>query len=151
MFEFTKLCHRFESMSAAERAACLADSSVRVTVKLAALGGGEIRPLDALAGFIIGSAVADGKLDEREYLLMYPALVRALGDDFDFATVKASFEDDREGVKALQKDTEEMIRIYGALDDTLREDLLLLCLGVVSVDGRVSLKEKNYLRKLLRA
>lgn len=93
-----------------------------------------------------GSAVADGKLDEREYLLMYPALVRVLGEDFDFTTVKASFEDDRESTKALQRDTEEMARIYSTLDDTLREDLLLLCLCVVSVDGRISLKERNYLR-----
>ncbi len=151
MFEFTKLCHRFETMSAVERGACLLDSSVRVTAKLAAMAEGDVRPLDALAGFVIGSAVADGKLDEREYLLMYPALVRVLGEDFDFATVKASFEDDRESAKALQKDTEEMARIYSALDDTLREDLLLLCLCIVSVDGKVSLKEKNYLRRLLRA
>lgn len=151
MFEFTKLCHRFETMSAVERGACLLDSSVRVTAKLAAMAEGGVRPLDALAGFVIGSAVADGKLDEREYLLMYPALVRVLGEDFDFATVKASLEDDRESVKALQKDTEEMARIYSALNDTLREDLLLLCLCIVSVDGKVSLKEKNYLRRLLRA
>lgn len=151
MFEFTKLCHRFETMSAVERGACLLDSSVRVTAKLAAMAEGGVRPLDALAGFVIGSAVADGKLDEREYLLMYPALVRVLGEDFDFATVKASLEDDRKSAKALQKDTEEMARIYSALDDTLREDLLLLCLCIVSVDGKVSLKEKNYLRRLLRA
>ncbi len=151
MFEFTKLCHRFETMSAVERGACLLDSSVRVTAKLAAMAEGDVRPLDALAGFVIGSAVADGKLDEREYLLMYPALVRVLGEDFDFATVKASLEDDRKSAKALQKDTEEMARIYSALDDTLREDLLLLCLCIVSVDGKVSLKEKNYLRRLLRA
>ena len=151
MFEFTKLCHRFETMSAVERGACLLDSSVRVTAKLAAMAEGGVRPLDALAGFVIGSAVADGKLDEREYLLMYPALVRVLGEDFDFATVKASLEDDRESAKALQKDTEEMARIYSALDDTLREDLLLLCLCIVSVDGKVNLKEKNYLRRLLRA
>lgn len=151
MFEFTKLCHRFETMSSVERAACLADCSVRITAKLAALDGWEIRPLDALAGFIIGSAVADGKLDEREYLLMYPALVHVLGEDFDFASVKASIEGDREGVKALQKDTEEVIRIYNTLDDTLQEDLLLLCLCVTSVDGKITLKEKNYLRRLLRA
>lgn len=151
MFEFTKLCHRFETMSAVERGACLLDSSVRVTAKLAAMAEEDVRPLDALAGFVIGSAVADGKLDEREYLLMYPALVRVLGEDFDFATVKASLEDDQKSAKALQKDTEEMARIYSALDDTLREDLLLLCLCIVSVDGKVSLKEKNYLRRLLRA
>lgn len=152
MFEFAKLCHRFESMNAVERGACLADSSVRVLAKLALLDGAEeVRPLEALAGFIIGSAVGDGKLDEREYLLMYPTLVRALGEDFDFATVKASIESDREGAKTLRKDTEEMVRIYSLLDDSLREDLLMLCLCVTSVDGKVTLKERNYIRRLLRA
>ena len=80
-----------------------------------------------------------------------PTLVRALGEDFDFATVKASIESVREGARALKKDTEEMVRIYSLLDDSLREDLLMLCLCVTSVDGKVTLKERNYIRRLLRA
>ena len=152
MFEFTKLCNEYEKLSPAERHVLLVENSAKILARLRLLGADAvIDPAETLACFILSSIVSDGKLDEREYLLMYPTLVRALGEDFDFATVKASIESDREGARALKKDTEEMVRIYSLLDDSLREDLLMLCLCVTSVDGKVTLKERNYIRRLLRA
>lgn len=36
-------------------------------------------------------------------------------------------------------------------DETLREDVIALCLCVVTVDGKISLRERNYIRKLCKA
>lgn len=150
MFELKKLCDTFENLNTAERGILLAEKSVKIIAKLHCLSLPGIDPVSALAGFIVGAAVADGKVNEQEYLLMYPALVKVFGDDFDFATVKDSFRRDNDGRKMLAEYTEETLRILSLLDDEWKEDIITLCLCVLSIDGRVSLKEKNYLRKLCK-
>lgn len=151
MFEFKKLCDAYEELSTVEKGLLLADKSVTVLAKLHYLDIPGIDPVTALAGFIVGSVTADGKINEKEYLLIYPSLFRAFGEDFDFATVKDSFRRDSDGRKMISEYTEEMIRVLGFLDEDLRSDVITLCLCVVAIDGKVSLREKNYIKRLCRA
>lgn len=151
MFEFKKLCDEYEKMSTIEKGLLLADTSVTIMAKLHCLDVEGIDPVSTLAGFIIGSVVADGKVSEKEYLLIYPALVKAFGNDFDFTAVKESFKKDTDGRKMLAEYTEEMIRVLDFLDDELKSEVITLCLCVMAIDGRVSLKEKNYVKRLCKA
>lgn len=151
MFEFTKLCKEYENLSAPERGVMLTGKSVKILAKLKLLELPGVDPVHALAGFILGSVVADGRVNEQEYLLMYPALVHVFGDDFDFDTIKDSFRKDREGREAVKEYTQEMLSFLALADETLREDVIALCLCVVTVDGKISLRERNYIRKLCKA
>lgn len=150
MFEFTKLCKEYEDMTVAERGVILTVKSAKILAKLA-LGEHDVDPVSTLASFIIGSVVADGKVNEQEYLLIYPALVKVFGDDFDFASIKKEFESDKEGKKAIKKYTQELLSLLAAADDELKADVVTLCLCVVTVDGKVSVREKRYIRKLCEA
>ena len=151
MFEFTKLCNAFEKMSALERGAVIAEKSVKVIAKLKLLDVPGVDPVETLATFIVGAVAADGKLDEREYLLIYPSLVRAFGEDFDFATVKAEFESDKQTHKEIRDYTRDLLTVLSLVDEGLREDVVALCLAVVTVDGRISFKERKYIKKLITA
>lgn len=151
MFEFKRLCDEYERLSPLERGLLLTEKSIEITGKLHCLAIPGIDPVSVLAGFIIGSVAADGRVNEKEYLMIYPALVKAFGDDFDFASVKSSFRRDFEGRKMIAEYTEEMIKILAFLDDDLKNDVITLCLCTVAVDGRVSLKEKRYIRRLCDA
>ena len=151
MFEFTKLCNDYENLSVAERGVILTVKSAKILAKLKLSGIDGVDPVSTLASFIIGSVVADGKINEQEYLLIYPALVKVFGDDFDFASVKRAFESDKEGKKAIKKYTEELLSVLASEDDEFKSDVVTLCLCVVTVDGKVSLKEKRYIRKLCDA
>lgn len=151
MFEFKKLCDAYEELTPVEKGLMLAEKSVVVLAKLHCLAPEEIDPVSALAGFIIGSVVADGKVNEQEYLLIYPALVKAFGDDFDFASVKESFRRDRDGRKMIAEYTEEMLHIFDYLDEDLKNDVVTLCLCVAAIDGKVSLREKAYIKRLCKA
>lgn len=150
MFEFKKLCDAFEEMSTVEKGVILTEKSVSILAKLRSLEIPGIDAVTALAGFIVGSVAADGKLNEQEYLLIYPALVQAFDTGFDFATVKEAFSRGRDGRKLAAEYTEEMIRIFDCLDEGLKADVITLCLCVVAIDGKVSLKEKNYIRRLCK-
>lgn len=151
MLEFAKLCKEYEKLSATERGLLLAESSVKVLAKLKLLDLPGVDPVYTLAGFILGSVVADGRVNEQEYLLIYPALLHVFGDDFDFESVKESFHKDRDSRNILKEYTEEMVSLLSLADESLQRDLIVLCLCVVTVDGKISLRERNYIRKLCRA
>lgn len=149
MFEFNKVMKDYESLNAIERGLMLTEKSVSILAKLSALDIDGIDPVETLASFIIGSVVADGKLHEKEYLLIYPALVKVFGSDFDYESIKKEFEADKDGRKDIAGYTTDLLRILGTVDETLYEDVIILCLCVVTIDGKVSLREKNYVKRLI--
>lgn len=151
MFEFKKLCDSYEKLSTVEKGLLLAEKSASITAKLCLLDIPGVDPISALAGFIIGSVVSDGKINEQEYLLIYPSLARVFGDGFDFASIKDSFEKDGDGRRMIAEYTEELMSVISFLDESVADDLIMLCLCVTAIDGRVSLKEKNYIKRLCRA
>lgn len=151
MFEFIKLCDAFERLSAVEKAALLIEKSTQILAKLHTLSIPGIDPVETLAGFIIGSVIADGHIDEREYLLIYPSLVDAFGADFDFVSIKSAFRCDGDVRRMIAQYTERMLKVLDFLDEDLKADVITLCLCIVAIDGKVSLKEKKYIRRLCRA
>ena len=134
MFEFNKILKDYEQLGAIERGLMLIDG---------------IDPVETLASFIVGSVAADGKLHEKEYLLIYPALVKVFGQDFDYERVKKAFENDKEGIKETAKYTKQLVRVLEFVDEDLYEYVIILCLCIVTIDGKISLKEKNYIKKLI--
>ncbi len=149
MFEFNKVMKDYESLNAIERGLMLTEKSVSILAKLSALDIDGLDPVETLASFIIGSVVADGKLHEKEYLLIYPALVKVFGTDFDYESIKKKFEADKDGRNDIAKYTTDLLRILEMADETLYEDVIILCLCVVTIDGKVSLREKNYVKRLI--
>ena len=149
MFEFNKVMKDYEKLNAIERGLMLTEKSVSILAKLSALDIDGLNPVETLASFIIGSVVADGKLHEKEYLLIYPSLVKVFGADFDYDSVKKEFEADKDGRKDIAKYTSDLLCILEMVDETLYEDVIILCLCVVTIDGKVSLREKNYIKRLI--
>lgn len=151
MLEFKKLCDSFERLTPAERGILLSEKSITILARLHSVSLPGMDPIAVLAGFVIGSSAADGRLNEKEYLMMYPALVRVFGDDFDFNSVKESFRWDIDGRRTIIRHTEDMIKLLDLLDDELKYDIIMLCLCIVSIDGKVRLKEKRYIWRLCEA
>lgn len=151
MLEFKKLCDSYEKLSMVEKGLLLTEKSAKIISKLHCLSIPGIDPISSLAGFIIGSVAADGRISEQEYILIYPALVHVFGDSFDLASVKNSFRRDTGGRRMIAEYTENMLSVLGSLDDELKNDIITLCLCTVAIDGKVSLKEKNYIKRLCRA
>ena len=82
-------------------------------------------------------------------MLIYPALVKTFGQDFDFETIKKGFESDKDTRREIAEYTKDLIRILELVDDELFEDIIILCLCVVTIDGKVSLREKRYIKQLI--
>ena len=150
MFEFKKLCNELEKLSPAERGVLLAEKSVSVVKGLKALDL-PFNALETLVTFIIGSVVSDGTLSEKDYLYIYPSLVKAFGHDFDFISAKQALQIAKDIKKEIAKYTKELLSVIAKCDENLATDIVALCLLITSVDGKISLKEKRYIRQLCKA
>lgn len=150
MFEFTKLCNEVEKLTPAERGVMLAEKSVSVVEGLRALPL-PFNAVETLVAFILGSIVSDGSVSEKDYLYIYPSLVKAFGRDFDFASAKHALQVSKDIRKEIADHTKELMSAVALCDERLAADIVVLCLLVTSVDGKISLKEKRYVRRLCRA
>ncbi len=150
MFEFKKLCNTLEELNPIERGVILAEKSVSVIKGLSGLNI-PLDPVKTLVTFIIGSVVSDNSINEKDYLYIYPSLVKAFGNDFDFISAKQAIGLAKNIKKEITKYTKEMISIISVCDEALAADIISLCLLITSVDGKISLKEKRYIRQLCKA
>lgn len=148
MFEFKKLCDTFEKLSTLERRQLLEEKSRTVFNELQRLTTPENDPKEILAGFMIASVMADDELNEMEYLLMYPSLVKTFGDDFNIQSVKEKFRSSKDKKKLIGTYVEKVLNILRFSGEMLKRDVIILCLCTTSMYGKITLKEKRYIRHL---
>lgn len=151
MFEYIEKCKKFEKLSTFERFALLANKSLIVTNKLFELGLNVNDSLSLIATFILGSIVSDGEVNEKEFLLMYPALLRTFGDNFDFDSIKEAFQNDFKTRNELKNYLKDILSLLNSVSNELKEDIIDICFAIVTIDGKLSLKERIYMRKLFSA
>lgn len=150
MFEFNKICNELEKLSPVERGVMLAEKSVSVVKGLKVLDL-PFDPVETLVTFIIGSIVSDGSINEKDYLYIYPSLVKAFGKDFDFMSAKQALQLAKDIKKEIVSTTKDLMAAIAVCDEALAADVVALCLLVTSIDGKISLKEKRYIRQLCKA
>ena len=148
MFEYIEKCKKFEKLSTFDRFALLANKSLIITNKLSELGLNVNDSLSLIATFILGSIVSDGEVNEKEFLLMYPALLRTFGDNFDFDSIKEAFQNDFKTRNELKNYLKDILSLLNSVSNELKEDIIDICFAIVAIDGKLSLKERIYMKKL---
>lgn len=126
MFEYIEKCKKFEKLSTFERFALLANKSLIITNKLSELGLNVNDSLSLIATFILGSIVSDGEVNEKEFLLMYPALLRTFGDNFDFDSIKEAFQNDFKTRNELKNYLKDILSLLNNVSNELKEDIMLI-------------------------
>ena len=149
MKEFNQLCREFERMNAVEYGAVLAEKSAKVLPALTAIGGSKLDGAGIFAQFILGAIAADGKLSEEEYLLIYPLLHAFFGDEIDYGACKKAVRFLRPESRELKDALNDMTDLFGLFDEELKEDMIIVCMLICAVDGKISIQEKNWIKKLI--
>ena len=150
MSDFNKLCKAAESLNPLEYSAIITAKTLKIVPALKAMTESREDVLELLATFMIASVYADGKLDESEYLLMLPALKLFFGDEVDYDTAKAVVKAFRPEGRELKKVVDVLVDILGEISPELKDDIITVCLLVCAVDGKISLREKNFIKQLIR-
>lgn len=147
---FNKLCKEVESLNPLEYAGIVAAKTAKILSALRELTDEPADSIGLLASFMIASVYADGKLDEAEYLLMLPMLKIFLGENYDYDTAKAVVRAFRPEGKELKKVVDCIVDLLGEVSEELKTDIITVCLLICAVDGKITLKEKNYIKQLIR-
>ena len=151
MFEFRKLCKMAEQMDPATYSVVVTEKSVKILAGLALLYESGVDAAKIYLSFILTAIAADGKLDESEYSLIRPMLEKAVGKEVSYDDAKAIFVemglDKPAGIKNV---VDEMVDILGMISAELKADIIIVCLLVCAIDGKVSAKEKKWIKQLIR-
>ena len=148
MKNVTKISKKTEYLDATTRKTEIIYGSAKVLSALLSEESGA-EAVNALVSFIIGATADGGKINEREYLAIYPALVTAFGPGYDFYSVKRVFD----GLIATKRVMRENVSALTAAlaltsEITLDDVISLYALILTPTFGKLSLKHKAHLARL---
>ena len=134
MKEFDQICKEVENMDVLTYGTVLADKALTIIPALNKITEDRIDAVSIFATFVIGSIVADGKLDENEYILLYPMLHAFFRDDVNYEDCKKIARTFRKEGKELKKYVDYMVDVLGLVSDELKEDIIVVCLLICAID-----------------
>ena len=141
MFEFDKLCKKYEALSFEELKEIVANESLTILPALDSLDG------DGISSFILFVATvcgASGKLELGEYKL------------FEEVTgISVPYEDAVEIVDSAKgKDAQDIVDaivdLFGVLDEDVKYSMTIFCLAFCAANGKIDLRERKFIKKLLK-
>lgn len=150
MSDFDRLCKEFENMDILSYSALLAEKSQRILPALSAVTQDGESGVEIFMTFILGAIAADNRLAEEEYALIYPLLHAFFGENVNYEDAKKAFSKMKPEHKKIKNITDEMVDMLGLLSTDLKKDIVLVCMLICAVDGKISLKEKNWIHQLIK-
>ena len=150
MSDFDKICNIVENLDPLEYATVATVKAAKIIPALHNISDSKIDAVGMFASFLIASVYADGKLDEAEYLVMMPMLKLCFGEDFDYEEAKALVRAFKPEGRELKKVVNYLVDIIGEFDEELKDDIITLSLLICALDGKITAKEKRYIKQLIR-
>lgn len=150
MKEFNQICKEFEQLDVLNYSAILAEKSVKILPALKEITQDGVTGAAIYATFILGAIAADGKLSEEEYLLSYPLLRVFFGEAVNYEEIKYAVKRLKTESNELKDSVDAMVDILGMIDEDLKSDIITVCMMICAIDGKISLKEKRWIKQLIR-
>ena len=151
MFEFRKFCKAAEQLDPQTYGEIIAEKSVAIIAALTAITKDGLTGLQVYMNFILCSIAADGKLDQSEYLILKPSFEKLAGKEVSYEDAVTIFNAaglDKPG--EYKKVVDEMVDILGMISLDLKRDIIIVCMMICAVDGKISRKEKKWIKQLMR-
>ena len=150
MREFDTLCKVYEQMDVVTYASVLADKAGRIIPALSEITEDGLDGITLFASFVMGAVVADGKLSLEEYAITFPLFKVFFGKEVNYEVCSSIVKKMRVERKLIKQYVNDMVKVFGLLSEELQDDIVLVCLMICAIDGKVSLKEKNWIKKLIK-
>lgn len=150
MKEFNSICKEFEGMDVLTYTAILGQKAKNIIPALSAITEDGIDGLELFASFIVGAVVADGGLSVEEYAITFPIFKAFFGEGISYEDCDYIVRKMRSEGKQLKRYVDDMVDVFGQLSEELKNDIVLVCLMICAIDGKVSSKEKRWIKQLLK-
>lgn len=149
MKEFNELCKFVEKIDPVTYTELVTNYSLSILPELAKITGSEDLAVEQFSMFILGAIASDGKLALGEYLVCEPLIKTFFGDTIDYEQAKNRIEKMKDEMDELKNTVDKMVDTYGKLSAKLKEDIIVVCLLLCSIDGKISSKEKKWIKQLI--
>ncbi len=150
MFEFEKICHDVEKMDPITYSALVAEKSKDVIAGLVDITEGGLSGIAIYTGLVFGAIVSDGKISEEEFLLIEPLLSLSLGERVTYDDAKAMMKYYKKDSKEYKKFVDAAVDLFGEISEDLKADIVTVCMLICGIDGKISHKEKVWLKQLIK-
>ena len=151
MFEFSKMCKYVESLDPEVRAQVMAQKSPGIIAALSEITESGVDGVTIYLNFILASVAADGKLDESEFQLLRPMLEKLVGHEVTYDDAVGIFKAaGLDKSSDYRKAVDLMVDILGLISLDLKRDIIIVCLMICAIDGKISGKEKKWIKQLAR-
>ncbi len=148
MFGRQTLYRLIESLTPSQRAALMNCKSIAVIKGIRKLHTPS-DPVRTIAAYIVGSTVSDGGICEKDYLFIFPSLIKALGNECDIAEIKRAYKVSSDVQEEVESNLGAMHDIFRAAGEELKSDIVCLCLLIMAENGKLSPKERHYIERLV--
>lgn len=149
MTQFDDICKEFEQLDPATFGAILREKSASVLSALSAITEDEETGAQVFLDFILMSMAADGKLAEAEFNLIKPGLEAFMGQEVPFEEAKRIFNKLQLNTNENKNVVDFMVDLLGQVSPQMKIDIITVCMLICAVDGRISGKEKAWIRQLI--
>lgn len=139
MFEFEKIFSKYEQMTFDERKELLEELTLKVMPVIMGIPNGP----EAFKIIVRAACAADGDLQGAEYTL----IASALGFDSGFDNTQATVKDNADLMIRL---ADSAVDLFGTVSDDIKAAMVAICLCVVSADRQINLKERSFIKKLIK-
>lgn len=150
MSQFDKLCEVLETMDPESFNRLINEKSANIIEGLSMVVENDLDIITIYMDFLLCAAAADGRLAEEEYILLKPTLDFLLERDVGYGDAQKIFYDARlDKPEAYKQSVDMMVDILGVISNELKEDIVLVCMMVCAVDGKISYEEREWIRQLI--
>ena len=149
MTEFDDLCREAEDIDFETRCAILKGKSQELLPLLSEKSEDGESGADILSTFLFSAMAADGRLSREEYDLLYPLLSSFLGEKINYTDAKKAVGAMRKENREMKKISEDMVGVLAEFSEDLRREIVLVIMMICAADGKISLSEKLWIKKLL--
>ena len=149
MTEFDDLCREAEDIDFETRCAILKGKSQEILPLLSEKSEDGESGADILSTFLFSAMAADGRLSSEEYDLLYPLLSSFLGEKINYTDAKKAVGAMRKENREMKKISEDMVGVLAEFSEDLRREIVLVIMMICTADGKISLSEKLWIKKLL--
>ena len=76
--------------------------------------------------------------------------LKAHQDDINYEDAKRAFSSLSKEHKELKNMVDDMVDLIGCFSDEMKADIILVAMLICAVDGKISQREKNWIKKLIK-
>lgn len=150
MSEFDKLCKEFEKIDPATYLAFLAAKSRDVLAGMAAVTGDLASAIESYVDIVLMAVASDGKLSKDEYALIAPGLSAAIGEPISYDDAKKIMNKSKLNSRDNKAAVDALVDLVGSVSPEIKDDIVILTMIVCAADGKISGKEKAWIKQLIR-